>query len=322
MKAGLGRQAGQYALLLLFTLLLNFFLPRAMPGSPLAYLAGEDVGLLTPEERREILSHHGLDQTLWRQFGLFVGNLSRGDLGHSYHRGRPVAEIIAERLPWTLLLATSALLLQTVLGVILGARAAWSRGKRLDVWLMSTFMLFRSMPSFWIAMILLAVFGAQLGWFPMFGAFRPWAGHTGMAHIGDILRHLFLPVTSLVLLGAAETFMTMRYAMLSVLGENYITVARAKGLSEGTVLYRHAGRNALLPVATVFMLSLGFGISGATIIETVFAYPGLGRLMYEAVLSRDYPLLQASFLIITVAVIIANLLADLLYAVLDPRVRA
>ncbi len=321
MRSGWGRQVGQYVLLLVFTLLINFALPRAMPGSPLAYLAGEDVGLLTPEQRTEILSRHGLHEPLWKQFALFVHNLTRGDLGHSYRQGRPVAEIIAERLPWTLLLATTALIIQTMLGVWLGARAAWSRGTRLDVWLMSTFMLFRSMPSFWIAMILLAVFGAQLGWFPMFGAFRPWAGHTGPAHILDILRHLFLPALSLILLGAAETFMTMRYAMLSVLGENYITVARAKGLAERDVLYRHAGRNALLPVATVFMLSLGFSVSGATVIETVFAYPGLGRLMYEAVLSRDYPVLQASFLTITLAVIVANLLADTLYAFLDPRVR-
>ena len=322
MRTGLGTQMVQYGVLILLAVALNFFLPRAMPGSPLAYLAGEDVGMLSPEQRQEVLSRHGLDLPVGRQFLLFLSNLARGDFGHSYQRGRPVSDIIAERLPWTLLLTTSALLIQTALGVYLGARAAWSRGKPLDFSLMSAFMLFRSMPSFWVAMILVAVFGASLGWFPMYGAFKPWAGHTGWAQVVDVLRHLVLPVTSLVLLGAAETFMTMRYAMLGVLGEDYINVARAKGLDEATVLYRHAGRNALLPVATVFMLSLGFGVSGATVIETVFAYPGLGRLMYEAVLSRDYPLLQASFLVITLAVIVANLLADLLYALLDPRVRA
>ncbi len=321
MKSSVESRALQYGVLVLLVLSLNFFLPRAMPGSPLSYLAGEDVGMLSVEARQEIMSRYGLDRSLIRQFFLFLGNTLKGDLGHSYQRGRPVAEIIRERLPWTILLTSSALIIQTALGVTLGARAAWSRGEPLDFSLMSGFMLFRSMPSFWVAMTLVAIFGSGLGWFPLFGAYKPWAGLSGWAHVVDVIRHLVLPVTSLVLLGAAETFMTMRYSMLGVLGEDYITVARAKGITESSLLYRHAGRNALLPVATVFMLSLGFAVSGATVIETIFAYPGLGRLMFEAVLSRDYPLLQASFMVITVAVIAANIMADALYVFLDPRVR-
>jgi peptide/nickel transport system permease protein len=322
MRGRLGSQLLQYLALILLTLALNFFLPRAMPGNPLSRLAGEDVALMSPEARQELLVRHGLDRPLVVQFGIFLRSLAQGDLGYSFQRNASVASIIAERLPWTLLLTTTALTLQTLLGVMLGGWAAWRRGGSADYGTMATVMLCRSMPSFWIAMILLAVFGAELRWFPMFGAFKPWlvAGDSFAAVI-DVLRHMVLPVTSMVVLGTAETFMTMRYSMLDVLGEDYVRTARAKGLREAIVLYKHAGRNALLPVATVFMLSLGFAVGGATVIETVFAYPGMGRLMYEAVLGRDYPLLQGTFLVITLAVIAANIVADLLYPLLDPRVK-
>ncbi len=321
MRGRLGTRAVQYGVLIFLTVALNFFLPRAMPGSPLAYLAGEDVGLMSAEVRREVLARHALDLPLGTQFARYLGNLVRGDLGHSYQRGRPVAEIIAERLPWTLLLTATSLVLSTLIGVALGAWAAWRRGQSSDLSLLLVVMFFRSMPSFWIAVILVAVFAVGLGWFPIYGAYTPWLVATGWERVLNVLRHLALPVLSLTLIGSAETFLVMRYAMLDVLGEDYIATARAKGLSERVVLYKHALRNALLPVATVFMLNLGFTVSGATVIETVFAYPGLGRLMYEAVLSRDYPLLQASFLVVTLAVVLANLLADLLYPLLDPRVR-
>ncbi len=322
MRGRIGSQLVQYLALIFLTIALNFFLPRAMPGSPLARLAGEDIAMMSPEMRQEIMVRHGLDRPVYVQFGLYLRQLARGDLGHSFQRSAPVASIIAERLPWTLLLTTTALALQTALGVALGGWAAWRRGGSADYGTMALVMLCRSMPSFWIAMILLAVFGAGLGWFPMFGAFKPWlVGGDTLAAIVDVLRHMVLPVTSMVVLGTAETFMTMRYSMLDVLGEDYVRTARAKGLREAVVLYKHAGRNALLPVATVFMLSLGFAVSGATVIETVFAYPGMGRLMYEAVLGRDYPLLQGCFLVITLAVIAANIFADLLYPLVDPRVR-
>lgn len=315
----IGSQLLQYLVLIFLTVALNFFLPRAMPGSPLLRLVGED---MPPEMQQAILVRYGLDRPLTVQFGIFLGQLVRGDLGYSFQRGAPVASIIAERLPWTLLLTTTALALQTLLGVALGGWAAWRRGSSADYGTMALVMLCRSMPSFWIAMILLAIFGAGLGWFPMFGAFKPWlVSGDSLAAVVDVLRHMVLPVTSLIMLGTAETFMTMRYSMLNVLGEDYVRTARAKGLREAVVLYKHAGRNALLPVATVFMLSLGFAVSGATVIETVFAYPGMGRLIYEAALGRDYPLLQGCFLVITLAVIAANIVSDLLYPLVDPRVR-
>ncbi|MGH2405780.1 MAG: ABC transporter permease [bacterium] len=315
-----GRGA-QYLLVLVLTIALNFFLPRMMPGSPLVFLAGEDVGFLDAEQRKQLYGLYGLDQPQWKQFVTYVANLARGELGYSFQRGRPISDMIAERLPWTLLLVGISLVLATLLGAALGAAAAWRRGTSLDLGTLGVAMLFESVPSFWLGMIFIAVFGATLGWLPIFGATTAGAAFSGWLLVLDRARHLVLPLATLTLITMPGTYLIMRYSMLSVLGEQYIATARAKGVAERFVLRRHAVRNALLPVATVFMLNLGFIASGATVVETVFSYPGLGRLLYEAVLNRDYPVLQGTFFIITVTVIAANVLADLLYPLIDPRVR-
>ncbi len=315
-----GRGA-QYLLVLALTIALNFFLPRMMPGSPLVFLAGEDVGFLDAAQRQQLYALYGLDQPQWKQFATYVANLARGELGYSFQRGRPIAALIGERLPWTLLLVGIALVLAAMIGAALGALAAWRRGTPLDLGTLGVAMLFESVPSFWLGMILIAVFGAGLGWFPIFGAVTAGLSLSGWPLVLDRARHLVLPLATLTLITVPGTYLIMRYSMLSVLGEQYIATARAKGVGERVVLRRHAVRNALLPVATVFMLNLGFIASGATVIETVFSYPGLGRLLYEAVLNRDYPVLQGTFFVITVSVIAANVLADLLYPLIDPRVR-
>jgi peptide/nickel transport system permease protein len=311
----------QYLLLIVAMLVLNFMLPRMMPGTPLALLAGEVVGLMTAEQRQAVMEQHGLDKPLPQQFGRYVVNLVQGDFGYSFQQRRPIADIIGERLPWTLLLAGANLLISTIIGVFVGAIAAWKRGGRSDASLMGTFVFLAAMPSFWIGMILVAVFSAQLGWFPVYGAFSTFGGVTGWERLVDIGHHLVLPLTSLVLISVSSVFFTMRYSMLSVLRQDYISMARAKGVPERLVKYRHAMRNALLPVLTIFMLNLGFIVSGAVVIETVFAYPGIGRLLFQAVMARDYPVLQATFLLITLTVIAANIVADLLYPLFDPRVR-
>jgi peptide/nickel transport system permease protein len=185
---------------------------------------------------------------------------------------------------------------------------------------LSTFIFLQSLPSFWVGMILVAVFAVQLELFPTFGSRDVFSRLEGLDYMVDVAHHLVLPATTLVLFTVSETFLTMRYSMLTVLGEDFVTVARAKGLAQHQVLFRHAVRNAILPVATVFMLRLGEAFAGATVIETVFSYPGVGRLIYDAVLARDYPLLQGAFLLITLSVVAANLVADLLYPILDPRV--
>jgi peptide/nickel transport system permease protein len=314
-------KGAQYLLVVVLTVAMNFLLPRMMPGSPLVFLAGEDVGFLTPEQRVQLYALYGLDQPQWKQFATYVANLARGELGYSFQRGRPIAAIIGERLPWTLLLVGLALILATLIGAALGAFAAWRRGSTLDLGTLGVAMFFESVPSFWLGMILIAVFAAGLGWFPIFGAGTAGVSLTGWALVVDRARHLMLPLTTLTLITIPGTFLIMRYSMLSVLGENYITTARAKGIAERFVLRRHAVRNALLPVATVFMLNLGFIVGGATVIETVFSYPGIGRLLYEAVLNRDYPVIQGTFFIITISVIVANIASDLLYPLIDPRVR-
>ncbi len=311
----------QYGLVVFVTISLNFLLPRLMPGNPLVLLAGEDAALLPAETRAQILEEHGLNQPLWKQYTRYLGDLVRADWGYSYQQKRPIIEILKERLPWTILLTGTSLLLSTLLGVVSGVLAAWRRGQASDLGILSFFIFLESLPSFWLGMILIAVFAVQLGWLPTYGAQTPWNRLAGWARVVDILEHLVLPVVTLTLISIPGTFIITRYSMLSVLREDYITVARAKGLAERTLMFRHAIRNALLPVATVFMLNLGFVISGATVVETVFSYPGLGRLLYEAVLNRDYPVLQAAFLLITISVIAGNILADLMYPVLDPRVR-
>jgi peptide/nickel transport system permease protein len=314
-------RGGQYVLVLLASATLNFALPRMMPGSPLLFLAGEEVGRLDEGHRRELVRRLGLDRPLWEQYVRYLMDLARGELGTSFQRGRPIADLLRERIPWTLLLMGTGLLGATAAGVVGGTWAAWRRGGSTDVGLLFTAMALEAMPSFWLGMILIAVFGAHLRWFPIFGARTPGVPLEGTALLVDVARHLALPLVTLILVTAPGTFLVMRYAMLQVLGEPYIATARAKGVGERSVLFRHAMRNALLPVCTVFMLNLGFVASGATVIETVFSYPGVGRLMYEAVLNRDYPVIQAAFFVVTLSVMAANALADLLYPLIDPRVR-
>lgn len=317
----LGERAAQYGLVLLVALTLNFLLPRLMPGSPLAFLAGEEVGQLTSDEIAEVRRRFGLDRTLPEQYLRYLAAIATGDWGYSFQAGRPVMAVIRERLPWTVLLAGTSLLLATVLGTLLGAVAAWRRGGWLDTSTLSGFILLDSLPTFWLGMVLVAVFAVQLGWLPIFGASSPWGPRSGLPYTLDVLRHLALPAATLTASSLAGAFMVMRYSMLQTLGEDYIRTARAKGLAERDVLFGHATRNALLPVATAVMLNLGFLFGGATVVETVFSYPGIGSLLFQAVISRDYPLLQGAFLMLTVSVIAANLVADAIYPILDPRVR-
>ena len=316
----LGR-IGQYALVLLAALSLNFLLPRAMPGSPLRFLAGEDVGMLAPTQVADIRARYGLDQSLGAQYLTYMRNMATGEWGFSYQLGKPVLAAIGDRLPWTLLLVGSSLLVATVFGVLIGALAAWRRGRGLDTASLTGAIVLDSLPTFWLGMILVAVFAVELRWLPIYGAMTPWGPRSGLPYLLDVLRHLLLPATTLTLASLSGTFLVMRYAMLDTLGQDYVRTARSKGLPERQVLIKHAVRNALLPVSTVVFLNLGFLIGGATVIETVFSYPGVGTLLYQAVLNRDYPVLQGAFFMLTVSVILANIVSDLVYPLLDPRVR-
>jgi peptide/nickel transport system permease protein len=313
-------RVGQYILVLWVALTLNFFLPRIAPGDPVRYLVGNQAEI-TPEQRAQILSQYGLDRPLIEQYGLYWSGILQGDLGHSVRFGGPVAEILMERLPWTLLLVGSATVLSALIGILAGTVAAWKRGSVRDTGLMVTVLSLEAMPGFWIGMILISIFAVSLGWFPSFGAVSVAGSGGGLGFVLEVIHHMVLPVLTITLATTGSLFLLSRASLLTTLGEDYTLMAEAKGVSERGVIFRHALRNALLPVYTNLTLSLGTLVSGAVVVETVFAYPGLGRLIYEGVLARDYPLLQGAFLLVTVGVILANLLADLTYPLLDPRVR-
>jgi peptide/nickel transport system permease protein len=315
------RRVLQYGLLLLVAMLIAFVLPRIAPGGPLMTIAGADVGLLSAEAKAKLAADYGFDKPLHEQFLAYLGQLAQGDLGYSYREARPVSAMLVSRIPWTLLLAGLGLVIATVLGVLAGAYAGWHRGGRRDVSVTSGFVFLQSLPAFWIGMLFIAVFATRLRWFPSYGAVSIRQPPDLLGQLIDIGQHLALPLTVLVIATVPSTFLATRYAMLGVLSEDFIDTAYAKGLPRQTILLRHALRNALLPILTVFALHLGAVVAGAVVIETVFSYPGVGRLMYDSVLARDYPVLQAGFLIIAISVIVANLLADLLYPILDPRAR-
>ncbi|MEE8601779.1 ABC transporter permease [Euzebya tangerina] len=316
------RRIAQYLLVLVIAVTINFLLPRFMPGNPLALIAGVDVGLLTPEQRAEIVTAAGLDQSLLQQYVQYWGNLLTGDLGFSYRSSRPIIEMITERLPWTLLLTLASLAISALVGVTTGAISAWRRGKASDLTSLTTMISLESMPPFWLGMLLISGFAVTLGILPSFGAETAASGLTGWDRALDIAQHAVLPVATLSIVSTPAVYLTMRYSMLETLGEDYIRTARAKGASEARLLFRHVARNALAPVLTVLAIRLGFAFGGTVVIETVFSYPGLGRLTFEAVGGRDYPVMQAAFLVFTIAMLLANLAADLIYPVLDPRTRA
>jgi peptide/nickel transport system permease protein len=315
-----GRLA-QYALVLVVAITLNFFLPRLMPGNPLALLAGVDVGLMTADERAEVLARAGLDRPLVQQYVDYWGDLLRGDLGYSYRQKRPITEMLLDALPWTLLLTGAALLISSVIGIVLGAISGWRRAGLVDVGLLWSMIMLNSLPSFWLGMLMISLVSVQWGLLPSYGAVTPASGYEGWERIVDIAEHAIMPVLTLAIVSLPNVYITMRYSMLGVLGEEFIRTARAKGLRESSVLFRHVLRNALAPVVTILALRLGYAFGGTVVIETVFSYPGLGRLIYESVGGRDYPVMQAAFLLFTVAVLASNLLADMLYPLLDPRTR-
>jgi peptide/nickel transport system permease protein len=310
---------GQYLLVVAAAIVLNFALPRLAPGGPIEYLAPPADGLVSEAEREEILARFDLEGSTGQQFVSYVGNLAKGDLGISIRQGRPVRDVIGDRLLWSLLLVGTAVVVSSALGIALGFAAGWRRGSQRDASTLSAVLAVDALPAFFVGLMLLLVFSVKLGWFPIYGAVSS-EDVTGFARVLDIGRRLVLPGTTLMLVGLGSVFVVARSAMISETGEDYVFMARAKGLDERSVR-RHARRNALLPVSTVSLLGFSTLVGAATIVETVFSYPGLGSLGFAAVRSRDYPLLQGVFLLFALVAIVVNLANDLLYPLLDPRVR-
>lgn len=311
----------QYVGVLWVAITLNFLLPRMMPGNPLELLAGAEVGMMSPEERQQVIEEVGLNRPLYLQYGNYLTDVFTGNFGYSYRQSRPIADMIVERLPWTLFLALSSLIFSAFLGIILGAVSAWRRGSVFDVGLLNSMIMIDALPSFWIGMLSISIFAVRFGLVPSQGAVTPASGYEGLEYYRDVVEHAILPVLTLSIISTPRIYLTMRYTMIGAVGEDFIRTARSKGLKERNILLRHMIPNALIPVVTVLALRFGYAFGGTVVIETVFSYPGLGRLIFEAVSGRDYPVMQASFLLFTIAVLASNLFADWLYPRLDPRAR-
>ena len=302
------------------TIVVNFALPRMAPGSVVDFLVPPaEAGSLTPEQRQEILDEFDLGGTIPEQFVSYISGLLHGRLGVSVIYGRPVEDLLLERLPWTLLLVGTALVLSVLIGTTLGFMSGWRRGTRGDVGILSSVMFVQSMPAFFVAMLLVLAFSVHLGWFPVYGAVSATVD-PGWDRVLSIAQRLVMPLIALTAASVGGIYLVARPAIVAEMREDYVVMAAAKGLSARAVR-RHAQRNALIPITTVALIGLGDIVGGATVIETVFAYPGLGRLTFDSVIRRDYPVLQGAFLVLAVTVILANLFADLLYPLLDPRVR-
>ena len=307
-------------MVLLAALIINFAIPRLMPGNPVDILSG---GVkLTQEARQAIIERFGLDAPLWEQFWKYLVNALQGDFGVSFfYYPQPVTEVMLEALPWSLLILCTSLIFQVLIGYYLGVLAAWNAGSKTDSILQSLSLFIFSTPLFWVAMVLLYIFGYQLSWFPLSGAYTIgefWDSR--FDQVIDILHHAALPVISLTIAQYASYQLILRNNMVSVLKEHYIITAEAKGLSKRRIKHAHAARNALLPMVTFLSLSFAVSLGGSVFIETVFSYPGIGKLIYDSVISRDYPLLQGCFFLFSVIVIIANLTVDIVYRYLDPRI--
>ena len=304
---------------LAFVVCFNFFLFRVVESDPVANLyRGRQ---LTLEQRLKLRTEFGLDGSKGEQFVRYLQQTAKLNFGRSYSTNEPVIASIWERAWPTIALVGVSTLLSTIFGLLIGIVSAWRRRSKVDYGWTGFTMATYSMPDFWLGMLLLVTFAVTLGWFPVGGITDAASDATGVAKLLDQAHHMFLPALTLTLAYLGEYALVMRSSLLETMREDYLTLARAKGLRDVAVRNRHAVPNALLPVVTLVAINFGFVLSGAIAVETIYSWPGLGLLTYEALRGPDLPMLQGLFLVFSAAVILFNLLADLLYAVLDPRVR-
>jgi len=318
------RKIVQAVITLIAIMIFNFFLFRVWsPGDPVSFLTRGQGANISTEERQALITQYGLDRSTWGQFTEYMKDTFTGQLGvSSFYQGESVMSVFLRFLIPTLLLVGISTIASMILGIWMGIRSGWRRGSAFDRASMFGSLILYSMPEFWLGMLLLLFFSSMLGWFPVGGRISTDASDlSSVGYALDVANHLFLPALTLTLAYVGEFYLVMRSSLLDVLGEDYITTARAKGVPERRVLNSHAVRNALLPTVTLVALSFGYVIGGAITVEVVFSYQGLGLLTYTAILGKDYWLLQGLFLFFSAAVIVFNLISDFVYAYLDPRVR-
>jgi peptide/nickel transport system permease protein len=309
------RRALQAIIAVWAVLTIGFILLSIAPGDPVSFIMGD---ASDPELEAQIRARLGLDAPMHVRYLTYLDGVLHGQLGRSFIYGRPVADMIMARIPPTLLLFFAQFVVAAVIGIVLGVIAAHRKGTLTDKGIMLFSVAWFSIPVFWSGQLLLLIFSIHLGWFPLYGM-RSLA--TDLPEVLDVLWHLTLPALTLALLYMALTARLTRTSMVEALQEDYIVTARAKGLPERSVL-RHALRNALLPVTTILALNLAAVMGGAVLVETVYSWPGMGRLLYDSITNRDYPVVLGLFLTISIVVIVASLIADISYAIVDPRIRA
>ena len=318
------RRLGFYLLAAFASITLNFLVPRLMPGDPASAMFARFQGQMQPEAMAALRASFGLDAgSTFQQYLAYLKHVFTGDLGRSIaYYPTPVTEVIGTGLAWTLVLTGVAVILSFGIGTFLGTLAAWRRGGFLDSTLPPVLAFIGAFPYFWLAMFALYLFGFVLGWFPLRHAYS-YDRTPGLTpgFILDAVHHAVLPAATIVVATVGGWMLGMRNNMIGILGSDYITMARAKGLSQRKVMLRYAARNALLPSITSFGMALGFVLSGSLLSEIIFSYPGMGYLLVQAVRGQDYPLMQGLFLIITMSVLAANWLVDITIAWLDPRTK-
>jgi len=318
------RRAAFYLFTAWAAITINFFLPRMMKGDPVSAYLLKNQGRISPDAIASLKTLFGVDdgRSLFQQYIDYWGLLFKGDLGRSFSRGlAPVTEVIASALPWTVGLVGIATIISFFIGTLVGTIIGWRRGSKADIIVpISTF--FSTVPYFWLGLIAIAFFSSKLGWFPASHAYgKGITPEFTWEFISQVIHHGALPALTIIISSLGGWILGMRNMMMTVLDEDYITVAQAKGLHPKKVMLNYASRNAVLPQLSSFALSLGFIVGGTLVMELVFSYPGVGKLLLDATNAKDYPLMQGVFLIITLTVLVANILADVAYAVLDPRTR-
>ena len=309
--------SGLITIFLVFVI--NFILIHIAPGDPVSVMMGKDNN--DPELRAALMAKYGLDQPLYVQFYRQLTTTIRGDLGDSYIYSRPVVDMIAEKIGPTLLLVFPAAIIALIIGAAMGILSARHEGSAIDVIFSGLTYILNAMPSFWLGLMLIILFATQLGLLPSSGMIDVRAGYTGFRYFLDVLRHLALPLGTLVLINIPYYYRIAKSSVLQVTNEEFITTFRATGMSERKIFNKYVFKNAILPVVTVFGITMAFLISGVTLIETVFAWPGTGRLTLTAINQRDYTVLMGMYLVVSVMVALTMIVVDIVYALLDPRIR-
>lgn len=307
---------GVITILIAFTL--TFFLTRIAPGNPIRVLAGKEDP--NPEQIAYLTEYYGLDQPLRIQFVNYVKGLLQGDFGRSIVNNRPVTETIKERILPTLLLSLTAMLLSTFLGTLLGLAAGKRAGSRFDRILCNISYVIDAIPSFWLSMMFIIFFAVKLGWLPTGGMYSFRESYSGLAKLADLLRHMILPVSVLVIIQIPYYFRVSRASVRTVLNEDFIKTLRAGGVTDKVIYRKYVLRNAIIPVITAFSLSLSFVLAGAAMVEIVFAWPGMGRVIIDAVTKRDYAVLSGIYLMLSISVTFFMIVSDVIYALVDPRI--